>query len=66
MAEMERKLDSISSQSPVNTATFQPVYSNKQPGIQQSTGRCQAMTKKGTQCKRQEKTGGLCWQHGMK
>ena len=28
-------------------------------------GRCQAITKKGTQCKRKAKTGSIyCWQHG--
>ncbi len=28
------------------------------------SGRCQAMTKKGTQCKRKSKSNGYCWQHG--
>jgi Family of unknown function (DUF5763) len=26
--------------------------------------RCQAITKKGTQCKRTARSGGYCWQHG--
>ena len=31
----------------------------------QSTGRCQAITKKGTQCSRNTKPGSIyCWQHG--
>ncbi|MBU2445355.1 MAG: hypothetical protein KJ666_07245 [Bacteroidetes bacterium] len=31
----------------------------------QSTGRCQAITKKGTQCSRNAKPGSIfCWQHG--
>jgi len=25
---------------------------------------CQALTKKGTQCKRNARSGGYCWQHG--
>lgn len=29
-----------------------------------SSGRCQATTKKGTQCKRSSRSGGYCWQHG--
>lgn len=28
------------------------------------SGRCQATTKKGTQCKRTSRSGGYCWQHG--
>lgn len=28
------------------------------------SGRCQAITKKGTQCKRSAGAGGYCWQHG--
>lgn len=27
-------------------------------------GRCQAITKKGTQCKRKAKNNSYCWQHG--
>lgn len=27
-------------------------------------GRCQAITKKGTQCKRKAKNNSHCWQHG--
>ncbi len=27
-------------------------------------GRCNAITKKGTQCSRTAKSGGYCWQHG--
>jgi hypothetical protein len=28
------------------------------------SARCQAITKKGTQCKRSARSGGYCWQHG--
>jgi hypothetical protein len=28
------------------------------------SNRCQALTKKGTQCKRKAKGNGYCWQHG--
>lgn len=28
------------------------------------SARCQAPTKKGTQCKRSARSGGYCWQHG--
>jgi micrococcal nuclease len=35
------------------------------PGAEPSPGRCQAITKKGTQCKRNAKSGSrYCWQHG--
>ena len=27
-------------------------------------GRCQATTRKGTQCSRRARAGGFCWQHG--
>src|SRR5690348_1674307 len=29
-----------------------------------ANGRCNAITKKGTQCSRNAKSGGYCWQHG--
>lgn len=29
-----------------------------------SSGRCQAITKKGSQCKRKAGSNGYCWQHG--
>lgn len=29
-----------------------------------SNSRCQAITKKGSQCKRKAKNNGYCWQHG--
>lgn len=29
-----------------------------------SSGRCQATTQKGTQCSRNSRSGGYCWQHG--
>lgn len=29
-----------------------------------TVGRCQAITKKGTQCSRKARSGGYCWQHG--
>jgi len=30
----------------------------------ESNNRCQAITKKGTQCKRKARNKGYCWQHG--
>ena len=29
-----------------------------------ATPRCNAITKKGTQCSRSARSGGYCWQHG--
>ncbi len=55
-----------------NTQTSKPAAkdSPKQTTVTQdkgtvTTGRCQATTKKGTQCKRNAKAGSkYCWQHG--
>lgn len=33
-------------------------------GTDRESGRCQAITKKGTQCKRKAKNKSYCWQHG--
>lgn len=42
-----------------------PVESPKATGAPVRSGRCQAATKKGTQCLRKAKAGGAyCWQHG--
>lgn len=48
----------------LRSATQRPIhsYQNQQPS---RTGRCQAITKKGLQCKRNAKDGSsYCWQHG--
>jgi hypothetical protein len=49
-----------------------PVYTGSQPtdnnnyrsGTNSYSGRCNATTKKGSQCKRTARSGGYCWQHG--
>lgn len=53
----------------VSTPTSSPTASsnyNSQPrrSTQTYSVRCQAITKKGTQCKRNARSGGYCWQHG--
>lgn len=43
-----------------------PIYSAPQRSryVAQTSAQCQAITKKGTQCKRSARSGGYCWQHG--
>ena len=38
--------------------------SEKKTSTEYSSGQCQAVTKKGTQCSRKAKSNGYCWQHG--
>lgn len=52
-ADQESRYSAPSSNSKRSTVTTE-AYSN----------RCQATTKKGSQCKRNARSGGYCWQHG--
>lgn len=50
-----------------NTITDQNPYGESYkptPKSPATTGRCQAITKKGKQCSRKARSGGYCWQHG--
>lgn len=38
--------------------------SHQETRTQLYSSRCQAITQKGTQCKRTARSGGYCWQHG--
>ena len=38
--------------------------STKKKTAEASSGQCRAITKKGTRCSRNQKSGGYCWQHG--
>ena len=59
----------------VNTTTEPPAIPRKKSNVysesrnnssrtNSSPWRCQATTRKGTQCKRSARSGGYCWQHG--
>lgn len=55
---------SKTSNSNVNTSNSTVRNSNSQNVQNNSSGRCQATTKKGTQCKRKAQPGSdYCWQH---
>ena len=48
-----------------NTSTDEKTTVKPKTNNQQTTGRCQAFTKKGKQCSRNAKPGSIyCWQHG--
>jgi hypothetical protein len=47
-----------------NLSTSQSLYSSSTKKKSYANGRCQAITKKGTQCSRAARSGGYCWQHG--
>lgn len=57
---LEKRIDSL-----VNAQKSDPVKPAN-PSAVRETGRCQAITKKGNQCKRKPKSNGYCWQHGGK
>lgn len=63
ITQLEQRIDSFSTVQGVNvmgTTTNQRSASIK---LVRQTERCQAVTKKGTQCKRTASNSGYCWQH---
>jgi hypothetical protein len=64
ITQLERRMDSILGNRLSNPA-FSSAISPSGPVQRESfSSRCQAITKKGSQCKRTAKNGGYCWQHG--
>ena len=66
---LEQRLDALTGQttgstSSINTFTSGTSGSSHSSGSSTYSGRCQATTKKGSQCSRKAKGGGYCWQHG--
>lgn len=51
ITRLEQRLDSLTNHNPVSYGTTQVSW------------RCQAITKRGTQCKRNAKGNSYCWQH---
>jgi outer membrane murein-binding lipoprotein Lpp len=63
---LEQKIDALSSgrngnSIRLNSMTIPGTDSYNAP---LQSGRCQAITKKGTQCRRKAKSNSYCWQHG--
>src|ERR1035438_9793705 len=53
-----------SNQNNITSNSYSNTTINKKK-LDTTSGRCQAITKKGTQCKRKAKPGSIyCWQHG--
>ncbi len=72
LAHMNNRVDSLGQENksvPIGTSRITTVKSEPQPATKTSSGsegswRCQAITKKGTQCKRAAQSGRrFCWQH---
>lgn len=63
---LEQRIDSlINSQNTKHIISNDGNSNNLVPyGTVKQFNRCQAITKKGTQCKRRSGNGGYCWQHG--
>jgi hypothetical protein len=63
---LEKRIDSlIHAHHAVPSASNKPVNNNLFPGgSAMANTRCQAITKKGTQCRRKAKNNSYCWQHG--
>jgi hypothetical protein len=66
IARLEERIDSLINSRHINSGGSNNTGSYKQSPekIVRQTNRCQAITKKGTQCKRTAKGGDYCWQHG--
>jgi len=66
IARLEQRIDSLISGR--NTNSIELSNTNRSNpvsyGTFQESGRCQAITKKGTQCKRRARNNSYCWQHG--
>jgi hypothetical protein len=62
---LEKKIDSLVNTNNSGRASYgeQRIDSHDSSGAVEQINRCQAITKKGTQCKRIAKYGGYCWQH---
>lgn len=56
VTQLEQKIDSL--------LGSRNNYDSFSYGSNQHAGRCQAVTKKGTQCKRAARNNNYCWQHG--
>jgi hypothetical protein len=63
---LEQKMDALISGKNVNSIgpNNRSSSNTSSYSASQETGRCQAITKKGSQCKRKAKANGYCWQHG--
>jgi uncharacterized protein DUF5763 len=63
---LEQRIDSLINAGNTNPAGIKNKSENTPVsyGVVRQTSRCQAITKKGTQCKRTAKNNGYCWQHG--
>lgn len=63
---LEKTIDSIIHSNTVTTKNSISPDQNKSRSYSTpvSVGRCQAITKKGTPCKRKARSNGYCWQHG--
>lgn len=66
ITRLEQKMDSLINGGNINLIGSNNNNSNNviSPGTVRQVSRCQAITKKGTQCKRTAKNNGYCWQHG--
>ena len=67
IALLEEKIDALISGRNLNSITRSNNISSSSTrsySTPTQNGRCQAITKKGTQCKRKAKNNGYCWQHG--
>jgi len=63
---LEQKIDALtngSNSNPIRLNSMSNPSSDSYSTPRQS-GSCQAITKKGTPCKRKAKYNGYCWQHG--
>lgn len=66
IARLEQRIDSLINSRHINSAgsNNNGIYNQSPEKIVPQVNRCQAITKKGTQCKRTARSGDYCWQHG--
>ena len=66
IARLEQRIDSLINSRYINStgSNNTGIYNQSPEKVVRQTDRCQAITKKGTQCRRTTNGGDYCWQHG--
>lgn len=64
LTQLEQRIDSFASAQGLNVMGTTANQGPTSAKLVRQSERCQAITKKGTQCKRTASNSGYCWQHG--
>lgn len=64
LTQLEQRIDSFARAQGLNVMGTTANQGPTSAKLVRQSERCQAITKKGTQCKRTASNSGYCWQHG--